>query len=130
MYVLRLTFPFTPKPLNKSLRTHYHARNRESKAWDGMIAVETIHKRPETPLPKAKLRLIRYSHRFLDFDGLVGSMKPVVDALVTCGILVDDSWKVTGPWEVDQVFRPQVKGQLFELMVEEIKNPDQFPNRG
>lgn len=56
----------------------------------------------------------------LDYDGLVGSMKPVVDALVTCGILKDDSYKVTGPWDVTQSFRPKKSGELLEVFVTEV----------
>jgi len=56
----------------------------------------------------------------LDFDGLVGSIKPVVDALVTCGILSDDSYKVTGPWDVTQKFRPKKSGELLEIFVTEV----------
>lgn len=38
----------------------------------------------------------------MDYDGVVGSMKGVVDALVLCGIMHDDSYNVTGPWVVTQ----------------------------
>jgi hypothetical protein len=43
----------------------------------------------------------------LDFDGVVGSCKPVVDALVYAGVLKDDSWNVVGAWKVDQVSGPR-----------------------
>ncbi len=56
----------------------------------------------------------------LDFDGLVGSMKPVIDALVTCGVLKDDSWAVTGPWECKQIFRPKSLGPLLEVHIREL----------
>lgn len=118
-YVLRLSFPIIPKSLNVKLRSHRFQNDREMKSWAGLIALETLHKRPPAPLEYAKIRLVRYSHRMLDFDGLVGSMKPIVDALVEAGIICDDSWAVTGPWEVDQVFRPQVKGPLLEILVED-----------
>jgi hypothetical protein len=71
-------------------------------------------------LIKAKVRLVRHFYRFLDFDGCVASMKPVVDALVDCGVLVDDGWKVTGKWDVDQVFRPRVMGPMLEIEVSEV----------
>lgn len=51
---------------------------------------------PPRPLTKAKLTLIRHSSRCPDYDGLVVSFKPVVDALKKCGIIADDSMSVIG----------------------------------
>lgn len=82
-----------------------------------MIACSTSLKLPPRPLEKAQITLVRYSHRMLDFDGLVGSMKPVVDGLVTAGVLKDDSFGVTGPWAVNQRFRPKNEGPLLEVLV-------------
>ncbi len=56
----------------------------------------------------------------LDFDGLVGSLKPVVDALVTAGILLDDRWSVLGAWSVDQKFREKKAGPMLEILVQEL----------
>lgn len=56
----------------------------------------------------------------MDFDGFVGSLKPVVDALVTAGVIEDDSWKVLQAWEVDQVFRAQKDGPLLQIEIKEI----------
>jgi hypothetical protein len=92
--------------------------HKKNKQWDWIIKYETSHSLPKSPLPKAKLTIIRHSHRMLDYDGLVGSMKPVVDALVSCGILVDDSWNVCGKWNVDQRFRSKSEGPLLEILVQ------------
>lgn len=46
--------------------------------------------RPACKLAKAKLTLIRHSSVEPDWDGLVGSFKYVIDALVYQGILYDD----------------------------------------
>jgi hypothetical protein len=75
---------------------------------------------PLSPLAKAHIRLIRHSHRTLDFDGLVGSLKPVVDSLVSAGVILDDRWSVLGKWDVDQVFRPKKEGNLLEIYVSEV----------
>jgi len=50
----------------------------------------------------------------------VGSLKPVCDALVTSGVLIDDSWKVLQAWEVDQVFRPKKDGPLLQIEITEV----------
>jgi hypothetical protein len=68
--------------------------------------------------------ITRHSHRMLDFDGLVGSLKPVVDALVTAGILEDDSWKHLGAWHVDQKFRPERQGPLLEILIFQVPASD------
>lgn len=105
--------------MNKSLRTHFYRRDQLNKAWSSYIWAETNDARPAKPLTSVKLSITRYSHRMLDYDGLVGSLKPVVDALVTCRILKDDSWNVTGVWDVDQKFRKKSEGQLLEIRINE-----------
>lgn len=119
MYSLKIEIDSLPKSLNKKLRSHFHKNKKENDSWDRMIYFKCIRKLPLTPLVKAKIKITRHSHRTLDFDGFVGSLKPVVDALVTCGVLIDDSWKVLGAWEVDQIFRPKNKGCLLEIEVVE-----------
>ncbi len=122
-YKLYLQLDQLPKSLNKKLTAGKWGRHSENKAWDMLIACEVSQKsKPVKPLLKANLTLFRHSHRMLDYDGLVGSLKPVVDALVSCGVLKDDSWKVTGKWDVEQIFRSKKEGQLLEIMVQE--SPD------
>lgn len=52
--------------------------------------------RPPIALNKAKLTLTRFSSMKPDQDGLVSSFKHVVDGLVECGVLVDDSMDIIG----------------------------------
>jgi len=110
-----------PNSLNKSLRSHHLKRHRQNILWDLLVARGIDPEdMPPKPLTRAKITLIRHSWRTLDYDGLVGSMKPVVDALVTAGILVDDSWKVLGQWYVNQVFRPKKDGTLLQVQIDEL----------
>ncbi len=119
-YKLRLLIDSLPKSLNKKLRSHRFKNHSENKSWDRQIACMCSAKgiKPKTPLERAQITLIRHAHRTLDFDGLVGSLKPVVDALVTAGVLKDDSWAILGKWEVDQKFRPKSEGPLLEVVIE------------
>lgn len=119
MYSLKIEIDSLPKSLNLKLRSHYHKNKKENDSWDRMIYFKTLKSLPLSPLKKAKIKIVRHSSRTLDFDGFVGSMKPVVDSLVTCKILSDDSWKVLGAWEVDQVFRPKKLGVLLEVFITE-----------
>lgn len=75
-------------------------------------------------MKRARIRLVRHAYRTLDYDGLVGSMKPVVDALVTARVLKDDSWNVLGRWDVDQKFRPKKDGPELEIWITEVPDLD------
>lgn len=120
-YKLRIELNVLPKSLNKKLRWGAKWSNvSENKAFDRMIYLSARGNLPKEPLKKAKLRIVRHFYRTLDFDGLVGSLKPVVDALVTAGVLIDDSWKTLHTWDVDQVFRQKKDGPLLEVEVFEV----------
>ena len=54
-------------------------------------------------------------------------MKPVVDGLVHSGIMIDDNYKVTGPWDVTQSFRSKKDGPLLKVGVyEDVQSDDSF----
>lgn len=117
-YKLFLQLDRLPASLNKKLRSHRFKNHKENKSWDMIIGLECSRKLPPYPLPRASISIVRHSHRMLDFDGLVGSVKPVVDALVTAGVLQDDNWTVTGRWNVDQRFRPKKDGPMLEILIQ------------
>jgi hypothetical protein len=120
MYHLKIEIDSLPQSLNIVLRRHYFKSNKHNKMWDTLIYGLVRNKLPSKPLERAKLKFTRHSNRFLDFDGLVGSLKPVCDSLVTAGVLIDDNWKVLQAWEVDQVFRKKKDGQLLEIEIIEL----------
>ena len=120
MYRLALELTQLPEAFNKVLRTHWKDRHSTNMSWYMFISCEVGLKRPPKPLKRARISIVRHAHRTLDFDGLVASMKPVVDGLVVAKVLSDDSWRVTGPWHVDQVFRPKDQGPLLTIEVVEI----------
>lgn len=120
MYELRLSIPALPAANNVKLRQHWGVQRREGKEWDNTIHYETVGKKPPAPLEKAQVAFVRHSDRMLDFDGLVGSLKPVMDALVEARIVKDDAWSIVGAWTVDQKFRPKKDGPLLEIRVIEL----------
>jgi len=81
---------------------HFAQRRKINQAWYESVWAVTRGKVPPAPLDRAKIRIERHAPRTLDFDGCVGSFKPIVDGLIHAGVLSGDSWRVTGPWEVDQ----------------------------
>lgn len=120
MYKLNLTLDVLPKSLNMSLGSNPWQRNKVNNMWDTLIFEKVRYCLPTKPLLKARIRIVRHFYRTLDYDGLVGSMKPVVDALVTAGVLSDDNWEVTGPWDVSQIFRQKKAGPLLEIEIVEV----------
>lgn len=119
-YELRIELTELPQSLNKKLRKHWTKNHRENNLWDTLIYQKVFRQLPPSPLKKAKLRIVKHFWRTMDFDGFVGSLKPVVDALVTAGVIEDDSWKVLQAWEVNQVFRDKKLGPLLQIEIIEV----------
>ncbi len=120
MYKLDIQLHSLPDSLNKGLRGHRMKYFAKNKRWDLLIFGMVRNRLPDKPLTKARITIVRHFWRQLDYDGLVGSMKPIVDALVDAGVLADDNYKVTGPWIVTQEHRPKSAGPLLTVCVEEI----------
>jgi len=120
MYQLQIEINELPQSLNKKLRKHWTKNHRENNLWDTLIYQKVFRQLPPTPLKRAKLRIVKHFWRTMDFDGFVGSLKPVVDALVTAGVIEDDSWKVLQAWEVNQVFRDKKLGPLLQIEIIEV----------
>lgn len=117
MYQLYLKFDQLPVSLNKKLRSHRFKNHKENNQWDAIISCLASGKKPIAPLEKCSIVIVRHFYRFLDYDGCVGSMKPVIDGLKFSGIIKDDSYEITGPWHVTQIFRPKNMGPLLEITI-------------
>jgi Holliday junction resolvase RusA-like endonuclease len=91
-YELVLEIPRLPQMNVQHTRRHWSVGHREAKQWKQVIHGlllsngATRHK----PLEKAHVALTRKSSREPDWDNLVMGFKPVLDALVKCGVLADD----------------------------------------
>ena len=96
-YKLEFEINALPKTLNTSLRMHWASRNTENKKWDRWVNAFAMKQgKPKAPLQKAILKLTRHSSTAPDPDGLIGSFKCVLDALVSCGVLQDDTFLNVG----------------------------------
>jgi hypothetical protein len=84
-YKIEFTINDTPATINQFLAKGWKARWAHSKKWQMLIdtAILKAGGYPDAPLRFAKVKLIRYSTKKLDRDNLVGSFKPVLDALKT-----------------------------------------------
>ena len=108
-YRLEFELAGKPKSTNQLLGAHYRTKHENAMTWKNLVAWAVKGKEPTEPLTKVKITLVRYNYRMLDFDGCVASFKPVVDGLVYSKIIKNDTYKITGPWDVTQEYRP--KGQ-------------------
>lgn len=102
-----------PESVNVVQRKFKHPmkRHKYHKQWYDLVYLSSIRQKPKEPWKKIKLSIHVYRHSMhhRDYDGLVGSFKPVVDGLIKTGLIIDDSYKVTGPWEVLQFHDPKDK---------------------
>jgi Holliday junction resolvase RusA-like endonuclease len=94
-YEIEFTVDVLPKSQTNNYGSHW-ARIKAIKEWRERVWVATHGRRPEEPLKKATVHFIRRSSAPPDYTNLVASFKPVEDALVKCGIILDDNPKVIG----------------------------------
>jgi hypothetical protein len=87
--VLSFTIHELPKLPNRMLGSHWRTRSSHAKKWHKLVAQWLVGSQPN--LAKARIKLVRRSPRSCDYDGLVGSFKPLLDALVKCGVIQDDT---------------------------------------
>jgi len=101
-YWIKIRLPGQPAPLNVMLRMHYKKRNRLNKIWYEAVYLSVCRQLPSKPLNKAYISATLHNARNLDYDGAVGSLKPLIDGLVHAKVIRNDSYIVTGSWFVDQ----------------------------
>jgi len=89
-YTLAFTLDGAPMLPNRLQRQHWTRVSAHAKTWHWRVRVAIGRDRPEQPLTRARVELVRHSSRTPDEDNLVSSWKPVIDALVRSKVLVDD----------------------------------------
>ncbi len=144
-YWLEIGLPGTPKTPNELLGGHRMVKSRNAVNWKQLVYLVARGHEPQKPLKSAVIHITRHAPRSLDYDGLVGSMKPVVDGLLTrrdkvlglkknerkilwSGILENDTWAITGPWIVDQKITP-IGQEWIQIVIREraLTSPDRTP---
>lgn len=96
-YVLSFSVSFLPSLNTSATRRHWSVAHREVKRWRKIVAAHAFR---YYPLQRARVTMVRLSSVEPDHENLTMSFKPVLDALVHCGVLVDD-----GPAHVERVYR-------------------------
>ena len=118
-YELSLEIEGLPKMLNQILWTHWTVKKKHTDLWKAKVMQAIGAQKPTTPLKKAQVEFTRCSSKECDFDGLVGSFKPVADALTTCGIIEDDKVSVIGQpkylWEKAKRSEGKIRVRVLEV---------------
>lgn len=119
VYKLEFEIPGLPKRINQGHGSHWRARHGEAKKWQRQVFLAILGKAPKGPIKKCKLKLTRFSSVAPDFDGLVYSFKPVIDALRKLGIIEDDSMAHIGrpeyQWERTKPGSGKIRVELEEV---------------
>jgi len=118
-YQIEIELPGLPRRPNQLNRRHYRAFTKEKNYWLRLVGFAVCRTRPKKPLKKATVACTRYSSVAPDYDGLVGSFKFVMDALVACRVLSDDSMKVIGMPDFRWQHCPGKEGKI-KIVVKEV----------
>lgn len=79
-----------------------------------------LQHRPVAPLKRARVSLTRGSSREPDYEALVVSAKPILDALVRAGVIADDAPRVIGRPEYEWEKAPRERGYV-RVTVDEVE---------
>ena len=114
-YRLELTVPGLPPMNTATTRRHWSHGAKVAVRWRQIIAALVGRKKPAVPLPFATVILTRCSSVEPDYDNLVISFKPVIDAFKHAGVIAGDGSEHLLRhyfWN----FAPRGKGQLHILL--------------
>lgn len=96
-----------PKTANQLLGQNWQKRKRNADTWKDQIRYLFMQNKDKLlnsnlPWNYVQLKATIGRSRFMDYDGAVSTLKPVIDGLKKL-FIVDDSWELTGAWVVGQV---------------------------
>jgi len=93
-------------------RRHWRTIHAENRRWRKAVSLAIRKLYPEAPLRLASLELVRCSAREPDWDNLVTSFKPILDALETLGIIQSDRMSCIGQPRYRWEKAPRGKGSV------------------
>lgn len=115
-----ITFNFLPKTPSLNHRTHWAIKAKQVKELKSLVKPVLIAHKPCKPFDSVKLRLMFYipTRRRMDIDNLIARAKPLIDAMVDTGILLDDSYQVVRELTVAAEYRKGEPGLEIEIVEE------------
>jgi Holliday junction resolvase RusA-like endonuclease len=97
------------------IRESFKAAKRKKIKYGYIIRSQTKNRHPG----QVVIRYIGYKSALMDWDNFAASFKHIGDALVKCGVIVDDSPKFVRPFKVEQIKVPR-KDQRVEIIIEDL----------
>lgn len=95
--------------LNKWQRMHWAQKRKYQK--DLTWSIRALGPIWPAPASRCRIHIIRANPKpYPDYDGMIGGFKPLLDALVTCGYIEDDSPGVIESLTAMSVIAPRQKG--------------------
>ena len=82
-----------PLTLNEVMGKHWRARHTNFEKVKSEIGARLTGLKPKTPLKSISVKILRMSSGTLDPDNLYFTCKPVLDALVREGVMIDDGFE-------------------------------------
>jgi hypothetical protein len=113
-YSLTLELNIYKTDSNKILGVNKFAKHAIFSKVKSEIAKLSLGKRPEKPLTSFQITAIRHASRFLDYDNLVASLKPVLDGLKLAKVIEDDNWNFV---KRDNYFPDQIKSTQRKIVI-------------
>ena len=90
---LRIVLPMPTPSLNEWNGRRWYAKAKIKRTWWDAIALLLGMRVVSTATTKRSVTIERHAPRMLDHDNAWAGVKPILDALVTLGLLVDDAPK-------------------------------------
>lgn len=119
-YAVQFEIDELPKTTNAQTSMNWRKRGEYVRMWHAMVGAKLAGKKPVVPIKKAKLTLVRFSAVEPDFDGLVSGFKPIIDALIVCGVIEDDRVSSIGQSEYHWEKASRKKG-FIRVSVREVE---------
>lgn len=121
---MKIKFEIRPNPRspNKRERAHWTVRHRAGKEIAWKVWVGVLLQKKGRSVPKFELVEIhakRYAIRLMDRDNFIGSLKPVIDGLVTCKVIGDDDPQTVHFGTMEQIKVRSLAEEHLEITVEE-----------
>jgi len=121
---MRIKFEIRPNPRspNRRERCHWSVRHKEGREIAWKVWVGVLLDVPKRPVPKfeaVEIHATRYAIRLMDRDNFIGSLKPVIDGLVKCRVIVDDDPKTVQFGTMEQIKVGSHAEEHLEITVEE-----------
>lgn len=91
-----LEIPVATPSLNETSQAHWIAGYRLKKRWKKLVRDAFYQSRANSPgsthdaPPCARVHIVRYGKKRLDYDNFIGGLKPLIDALKLCALIQDD----------------------------------------